>query len=90
MSDPIYSTFADQLQAETNKIQNEEAKLTFNQLLRALDAGMVEVDIKREISTEVNQKTLTLKGRLGAMILTGEIKLVRDANMKDYFDAKDK
>jgi hypothetical protein len=90
MSDPIYSTFADQLQAETNKIMNEETKLTFNQLLRALEAGMVEVDIKREITAEINQKTLTLKGRLGAMILTGEIKLVRDTNMKDYLDAKDK
>jgi hypothetical protein len=84
------STLASQLQTETNKALNEEAKLTFNQLLRALDAGMVEVDIKREITPDINQKTLALKGRLGAMILTGEIKLVRDTNMRDYLDAKSK
>ena len=81
--------FADQLKAITTKDSNEEVKYALNQLIRALDVGMVEANIQREITADINWKTITLKGRLGAMILTGEIKLVRDADLKDYLDVKE-
>jgi hypothetical protein len=82
----LFKTFADDLEEHTNKLRIDEAKLTLTQLARALDINMVTADIQREVTPEVNRKTIILKGRLGAMILTGEIKLVRDPELKDYLD----